>query len=196
MWDKYKWVMLVAALLLVALGKSCYDLGVSHEETKAAKQTLADANDTINDLRGKIVHDTVMISHTIHQIDTLWRVRTERLTAIEAVEKVADGLIALVPASDTVCHKAFDSLHTACELLHQQVHDDSVVIQSSDSTLKEQQKTHTRSLETITGLETRLKSIKIPGDCKIAFMACPSRGESFAAGGIIVLILRVTGVIH
>ena len=170
---KQAWPYLLCLLLGVLWARSCADTKASEQHVTSLLSQMKQEDDSIKVLASRDTVTLQAIHDTIPKIIT--KIRTVVLAPVDSAWAKADKAIALVPASDSACHLAYDGLKSGCEILRAQVVKDTATfawIRDSSEAVKQREVQQA----TLAGkASAKVDTVVKEKSCKVLFFPCPSR---------------------
>lgn len=190
----------LALVLILWLGISCYQRGKAVERSKQSALALAQAKDSLAQLKTLLSSQATVDTHVIARVDTLWKTRIVTIAVADTFGHRADSIIHLLPDTGEVCRAlrtAYDYRTSECAELRKTVQADSEAIQRGQVALRENLATLAHANTTILGLQDRLKIVSKPFQCRFLLLfSCPSRTLSFVLGAVVVEGARLSLTRH
>lgn len=176
------WGLGLVALILLAV--TYRHAGVESQRANDSAVLLAASRDTLGALHARLAADTLPLAHIVDTVPKIiTKIRTLILPPVDSAWHHADAAIALVPASDSACHTAYNGLRQGCEALRTQVVADTVLLTSIRDTLGRTRLLLAQATTTTADLSHQLGLVTKPYVCHLlVFIPCPSRTVTFFVG--------------
>lgn len=186
--------LVLLGILIFVTFDSCYQNGKREEKSKEDAKTLASTIVTLGATQDSLREAQKPIAAVIESIPKyIVKIRTVVLAPVDSAWKIADSMIALAPASDSACHKAYNTLKTSCELLRQQVVADTVKYRMIQGDLITANNKISNVLPALDKANKDLADVKKAYQCTYIFgIPCMTRTESFGVGAVLMFILKST----